>query len=822
MILKKHEIFAFYLVLAIGVISTFYGLFQQAWPSCLPWRSLTTFAEYFIFLALIAFLLKCISIKKRVDILPAALILMLLLCFLSGSLLALIFVVWFFVSSTILGMIAIGFFGIDVGRTNQLNFFIVGAGLYGTLVGICAHFPINYYGVYGFLLMLPIFLGRLHLIYIYSQITNRFSFKLEKTNIKLNHLSLLIAVFAVFHLVIALLPEVSFDALALHLFVPSQLALRHSWGFDPSLYAMALIPMMGDWLFSLAYVMAGETGARLLNLTFTYVLALQAREVVIWLGGNEKGAKWSMLLFLVTPLTLTETASLHVEAVWTVFLVAGFVTLFRLVYKPNNGQYSDLVTSGLTLGFAASAKAITFIYLPAIFVLIIYRWRLWVVKSNIKAIALGLTLFITVGGIPYLTAWVIAGNPVHPFFNVFFKSPYYPLVNFDNTLFKSEIGWDIIYRLTFESDKYLEATIGASGFQWILLLPVAIFYAILTFRHKALVLLAVILVSTIMVVHSQSYLRYIYPSFLFLCAFIGLMLSRFSMSKRNAYPRVLMIVAGFVIFMNASFITAGTWTYRYLPLTVLFGPSERDSYLKKNFPVRKAVELVNLINSFRTPVTFFSQPFGAGLNADALYPNWYNHKFQEDIESADDSVKLVKMLSKYNSSIIILESSWGTQAKRDLVTSVTRLVADFGDVSVRVLKDEFTFTHELLDNSDFTATGGWTFPNSSNNSFKNKILEVRVNTAAYQSVPVKSGYRYKNIVNSRCKDAGAQGRVQVNWQDDKGQFISTDILPFQCTLEWSSHSLIVIAPKRAAIAIVYASAHTDLAIEVNSVNFKSF
>src|SRR3989304_5922643 len=75
----------------------------------------------------------------------------------------------------------------------------------------------------------------------------------------------------------------------------------------------------------------------------------------------------------------------------------------------------------------------------------------------------GLFFFLGVGLIPFGTPWGLTGNPVFPFFNKVFQSFYYPAVNFDSaSIFGKGLTWDILYRSTFESGKYLEANAGAS------------------------------------------------------------------------------------------------------------------------------------------------------------------------------------------------------------------------------------------------------------------------------------------------------------------------------------------------------------------------
>ena len=158
------------------------------------------------------------------------------------------------------------------------------------------------------------------------------------------------------------MPEVGHDALAMHLFVPAHLSLRHEWSFDVTKYVWAVMPMMGDWLFSIAYMLGGETAARLINVSFIFILCRLVRDLVLWAGGNAVGARWSVLLFLATPLTFTESSSLYIESVWASFVVAGSLSIFKLLPSAEDNKKIQLPIAGLLLGGALAAKAVTLPY----------------------------------------------------------------------------------------------------------------------------------------------------------------------------------------------------------------------------------------------------------------------------------------------------------------------------------------------------------------------------------------------------------------------------------------------------------------------------
>ena len=804
--------------LGIGLALTIFGLTQQHWPNVLPWVNEDAFLRYAISLGLVVSTVAVAGKLFHRDPHFIGAILLVLISVASGAVWPLMVTLWFVLASVVMGQQVLAVLRTGNDSDAFTTPFLIGAGIYGTGIGLFAHLPVNYPGVYGLALLLPLISGRQQVI---DTTSNLFAWiKMRCGNhIGIDWLGVAIVGVGMMHFAMALMPEVMYDALALHLFVPTQLALRHVWGFDPSLYSLALIPMLGDWLFSIGYMLAGETGARLINLTFTYFLAWQGYQLVLWLGGKENGGKWASLLFLATPLTLTETSSLYIEAIWASFVVAGTSTVFHLVTNTEKDRKAVLINAGLMFGFAAATKAVTLSILPALAGMLLFRWRRWIKRDVLSVTINSLALFILVGFIPYFSAWLISGNPVFPFFNGIFNSPYFVQTNFDNPLFKSGLTWNLPYRVAFDSNKYLEATNGAAGFQWLLLLPAAIVALALKGNRRALSLFTFSLVSIAFIFHSQSYLRYVFPMSLLMCAVIGTTMS--PIKTRERYTTWAMpIVAAFTLCLNLLFITSATWTYRDFPLKILVDASERDNYLLERLPIRKAISFVNLLNTERTPVSLLCLPFAAGLNTDALHTNWYNQRFQDAILKARDDHEIARVLRYNKSNFVLLDSTWSTDQQRKNVELATLEVARFGNVSVRRLRDEYKYGLEALQNPDFSSMQGWAVSSDSIFNESSGSVIVTVTAPVTQVIRVEGGSSYLNTVTARCVQSPASGRVQVNWLDAKSRFIKADIQVFDCTEDWQDHQQSITAPENAQVAVVYGSAHTGTPIELTKVSFR--
>jgi len=802
--------------MAIGFSLSLWGLAHMEWPRAVLWSYVLSSGLRYVSFLLVCAMVAAIGLRRsRLNPLLAGGVLCAGLALMAGAFWPLLVTLWFALSSAIVGKGILSALRVDKSSRNWATNFLVGAGAYGTAVGLLAHFPASYPGIYGAALIVPLIVGRRSFLELSAAIRT-WCVTHGSPKGRASWLEVSITVVALVHFVVALMPEVGHDALAMHLFVPAHLALRHQWGFDVGTYVWAVMPMLGAWIFSIGYMLAGETAARLINVGFIFVLTWLIRDLVIWAGrGTASGARWAVLIFLSTPLTFTVSSSLFVESVWASFVVAGALAILRTC-SSRERENTDLPVAGILLGYALAAKAVAFAMLLTLLLFLALRCKLWLRAEFSRQLAIGLSLFIVLGAIPYVTAWWLTGNPVFPFFNGVFQSPYYPPVNFESPLFEKGLKWDTIYQVTFNSGKYLEARAGAAGFQWLLLFLPAVLALSISWHRRGLALLVAGVLSVALTFQFTAYLRYVFPSVALLCGVIGLLFSEeFAVAQLRKF---ILIVAGLAVGLNMAFLNAGAF-YRDFPLKSIFSERSREVYLQDRLPIRNAVRLVNSLNTERTPVAVFSSPLTAGLEADALYPNWYNHQFESLINAADTEHAVAEVLLDKGVDFIILDAYWGTAEKRLLIEEATDKILDCSWVTVRSIRQAYRFQTELLRNTTFSTSAAWTLSNAATIRPGSGIL-VSVTSPAIQVVSVKPGQRYLMTVRARCESQPTQGRMQVNWLNSKSQFIRTSIRVFECTTYLVEHSLEVVAPERAAFAVVYATGHTSVPLLFVEVSFR--
>lgn len=372
----------------------------------------------------------------------------------------------------------------------------------------------------------------------------------------------------------ALKPEVSADGLAMHLAIPAEVAARTRWHFDVARSAWAVMPMGGDWAYTIVYLLGGEMAARLLNWSF---LALAG--ALVW---RAAGSAWLAALFASTPLVMLATGSLFVENLLAAFVLAGFLT-------PG-------AAGAALLGAAVNVKlgALAFAAPALIFK---RRAALWAVPFALW---------------PYATAWMKTGNPVFPFFNHVFRSPLFDsAAPFLDARYREGLSWTTLYDVTFHSSRFLEGRDGALGVAWLLLVPAALLVA----RGRALGALALGLGGAAAAFSGQSYLRYVYPALPLAAVGMGPLLA-----GRGALLAPL-------IAMNLYLLPASGWYHTELCCV------SREAYIERHAPTRRLVETLNR-EAGAPPAAFLEDPHIAGFRGRAYTATWHTHAFRKSLDEA--------------------------------------------------------------------------------------------------------------------------------------------------------------------------------------------
>jgi hypothetical protein len=395
-------------------------------------------------------------------------------------------------------------------------------------------------------------------------------------------------------LIESLAPELASDSMRRHLPYVQNVA-RHS-GFESQyLDLMRLMPKAIQAFAAAAYVVGSYPAAKWISWFSLVGLALLVGEEVARRSGLRNLGIWAAAATLACPLLLFLSRTLFVDHVIAFLCVAAFVALFRGF---ESGSRKDLIVAAFILGGALQTKYTVFIFgIVWGVALLIYATRRYGTFPGIRWSA-PVILCVGLTGIPwYLYTYAITGNPLYPWLDDWFKSPYWlagASTRFDLGTFT--FGESITDRILFPwvmtfkaSDLYGGGPDGLLGFQFLGLLPFLLI-PLLRRQGREIALFMAAMASFAGVCFYTAYARYWLPVYPLMLIPLFVAIGTVIKSSRVRLPGYGIIVVPFIfmaLILHFPFVaTSYSWqVYRG-------SMSERD-FLLRTFSGYPAIEALN-------------------------------------------------------------------------------------------------------------------------------------------------------------------------------------------------------------------------------------
>jgi hypothetical protein len=496
---------------------------------------------------------------------------------------------------------------------DALTALLLGSAAWMTAIWFALHFPVNRPAVYVAALALPYIVEAPRLSAWSRLFTARPLFDRRTTGA----LALLLFVLSTYWM-LALKPDVSSDGLSMHLALPAKVAELGSWSFDVQQFTWAVMPNAVDGLYAAVYLLGGEAAARLLNFAFlALIAALVAQAARRWV--SLPVALLTAALFASTPVAGLVTGSLFVENVWTALVLSAVLAVVRYA---DSGQARELIVMSALAGAAVASKLIAAAFVAPLFaialVVALPRWR---------PLAASALVLCALAVPPYVFAWVKTGNPIFPFSNQVFRSPYYDSTKaFEDLRYQAALSWKTPYAITFRSRGYLEAPGGgAAGFQYfVLLLPALLALTSAQNRRQKVIVLIAGVVPALVILAVLPNLRYLYAALPLLSIPLAWLL---------AESRIAAGLAIVLTGLNLWFLpSAGFYDQDF----ALFHKSDITPYFERLAPARLLIDHLNR-NAPSEPVVFFGTDTIAELRAPAYSANWHNENFWRRVRELPDA-----------------------------------------------------------------------------------------------------------------------------------------------------------------------------------------
>lgn len=318
------------------------------------------------------------------------------------------------------------------------------------------------------------------------------------------------------------IPTLQSDDLGYHLNLPMQLMLHGRYAPDAEHQVWSYAPWAGDALHGIAFVLARQDAHGALNALWLVLIASMIGGPLATAMRTTALERWvGVATFAAFPPVVWMTAGMQTELASTAVLVA----LVALILAPGSDvRVSDVrATRGL---FAvailfAGLFALKLVHILAALPLLLFAlwhhrawipWR-WLPLAGVLCIALATS--------SHVHAWFATGNPVLPMFNHVFESPFFSREQFHDPRWHAGFGPDILWRISFDTARYVEGWPGGLGFGLIALAGLWLLRLLRPMRggpHPAF--FVAVTACVLLPLLPMQYARYAWPGMLLLLALL--------------------------------------------------------------------------------------------------------------------------------------------------------------------------------------------------------------------------------------------------------------------------------------------------------------
>ena len=374
------------------------------------------------------------------------------------------------------------------------------------------------------------------------------------------------------------LPSLNYDDNAVHLILPSQLLSDAYYHLDVQTQSWAVAPWANNVLHAVTTMLAGGEARPAVALLWLLIGVVGAYRLARALEASPGIALAAAAVFASQPLTGYFTTTMQVDGASTAILLH----LAAMAVGPHRNRLSAIAI-GTVCGLLLALKTSNLIYMTPLLA--------WLVAAQAAGTRLRWTsamvaVLLLVGGSSYVYALLVTGNPLFPFYNATFQSPYYPLEDFRDLKWMAGISWRSLWDLTFQTERYGQFYPGAAGIAMLALLPALLVDALRRSVPRWLLLWA--FATGLLVFSYMQYLRYIFPALSVLAVLGVVALGRFADRRAFAFAVVAVVVA------NAALMPTTSWIARDNHWAQLLheGPRARADIVRKVMPERALLERV--------------------------------------------------------------------------------------------------------------------------------------------------------------------------------------------------------------------------------------
>ncbi|UFS73439.1 methyltransferase domain-containing protein [Tardiphaga sp. 37S4] len=572
-------------------------------------------------------------------------------------------VLLFLLSSWCLGMLTLQRFRTRQDPAEDVITVVTGWSIYAMLFTMVASIPVNMAATHAVVLGLPILLaaakptirGQLR-----SSLASAFAppAKPGYGDVVRNAGLVVCVVILSMHLAMVALPDRFFDALLSHLYIPSFMSAHHAWSYDPG-NAFSFMPNAADMLYADMFMLQGETAARLLNFAAFFFTCVATFQIISRICSRSVSV-WAIALLVSIPLTFIESSTLFVENTVALFLTTAILAMvvasFRILGR-------DHLAIMMLLAGATMVKlhgAIAAVVIGAISLALCLRGRR-TPRSLMPVVAITLATGV-VALWPYYYAWLKTGNPVFPFYNQIFKSPFFPPVNFVDGRWIGKFSVTFLYDATFATGNFVEAYNGALGFTLFVFLAAGLVAALAGRNRTALFCGGLGLFFGITFAAQIQYVRYLMIFVPLLMVPVALAIEHIRKVRLMQIPLACLVVV--IVGLNFYKMPAGAGVLGISDLAACCDENARRQLEFFQAPERIVNRVINEQAGPAARVLYVSNPFGALLTGTAIYSTWHNSRYAADFSAVKSEQDFAKLIAQIAPSRVVVNTTGVTPLEK--------------------------------------------------------------------------------------------------------------------------------------------------------------
>lgn len=636
---------------------------------------------------------------------------------------------------------------------------------------------------------------------------------------------------------LALYPPIQWDAISFHLPTAKHFLQSHGIG-DAPFVRYPVFPAVGETLYAICLAWGSDLVPQVLEVACLVLVVLLLVGLSRRLGLGHVGA-WASAILASHPLVIWVATSAYIDTLLTLFVTAA---VYAFVVWTDVRDRKWLLLAGVFSGVAMGTKYSAIVVVAVLGLLVLVDALR---KRELRSAVLFFGLPALCAVLPWLVRNVVyTGNPIWPFVGPVLG--YGPWDRLDYQVQMADLvsrhiqprslgsfarlPWDLVYG---RSAFHMEAPLS-----WTLLLSPL---GLLLVRHRRLwVLPAIALGYTIfwfLTAQMPRYLLPVLPLFSFATAY-GLDWVAGRIALRAALLKgsfMTIVVACMLVAPGCFYISNKVSQLGAIPAT----QDQRDAFLARSLPTYPAYQYLNDVKGSRYSLyalydenmNYFADGicmgdhFGPARYRDVLSPGVDGPTLHRRLSTLGAGYMLVN-LDRLPRSVPLPVDEYFAQHFRILYANACVCLYQLSKEAVESVEASELLVDPGFERVGETSAGGWVAAGSpalshaSPRSGNYAALGSSTENVFFQRVSVRGGCLYLLRESVRADSSGQQARLQVNWHDANGRFLSADIRVIEAGAAWKEYTMWASAPAGAVFAHIYASPNADSKVEFDDMSFR--